>query len=101
MEEIINKIFKDKYPIGLSTEYTKEEMTGYMMAINDIKEQLSIHSVSHCFDNEELNLIRQWFNNFIDAHPDNAITKKEWNIAFRIHKQLDMKPENRIVKNCG
>ena len=40
MEEIINKIFKEKYPKGLSAEYTKEEMVGYMMAINDIKEQL-------------------------------------------------------------
>jgi len=45
MEEIINKIFKKKYPKGLSAEYTKEEMTGYMMAINDIKEQLRITSV--------------------------------------------------------
>jgi hypothetical protein len=43
MEEIINKIFKEKYPKGLSAEYTKEEMVGYMMAINDIKEQLHIH----------------------------------------------------------
>lgn len=41
MEEIINKIFKEYYPNGLSAEYTKEEMVGYMMAINDIKEQLS------------------------------------------------------------
>jgi len=38
MEEIINKIFKEKYPKGLSAEYTKEEMIGYMIAINDIKE---------------------------------------------------------------
>ena len=45
MEEIINKIFKEKYPNGLSAEYTKEEIIGYMMAINDIKEQLSIHGV--------------------------------------------------------
>lgn len=45
MEEIINKIFKEKYPKGLSAEYTKEEMVGYMMAINDIKEQLPIHVV--------------------------------------------------------
>ena len=45
MEEIINKIFKEKYPRGLSAEYTKEEMTGYMMAISDIKQQLSIHDV--------------------------------------------------------
>lgn len=43
MEETINKIFKEKYPNGLSAEYTKEEMVGYMMAINDIKEKLSIH----------------------------------------------------------
>lgn len=46
MEEIINKIFKEKYPNGLSTEYTKEEMIGYMMAINDIKEQLTLTVVS-------------------------------------------------------
>jgi len=45
MEEIINKIFKEKYPKGLSVKYTKEEMVGYMMAINDIKEQLSIQGV--------------------------------------------------------
>jgi hypothetical protein len=49
MEEIINKIFKEKYPKGLSAEYTKEEMVGYMMAINDIKEQLSIHDVVKSF----------------------------------------------------
>jgi len=46
MEEIINKIFKEKYPKGLSAKYTKEEMVGYMMAINDIKEQLRIGGVS-------------------------------------------------------
>ena len=46
MEEIINKIFKEKYPNGLSAKYTKEEIIGYMMAINDIKEQLSIHDAS-------------------------------------------------------
>ena len=46
MEEIINKIFKEKYPNGLSAEYTKEEMVGYMMAINDIKEQLTLNNVS-------------------------------------------------------
>ena len=46
MEEIINKIFKEKYPKGLSAEYTKEEMVGYMMAINDIKEQLTLTDVS-------------------------------------------------------
>lgn len=45
MDEIIDKIFKEKYPKGLSYEYTKEEMTGYMCAINDIKEQLPIYSV--------------------------------------------------------
>jgi len=45
MEEIINKIFKEKYPKGLSAEYTKEEMVGYMMAINDIKEQLTLTDV--------------------------------------------------------
>lgn len=49
MEEIINKIFKEKYPKGLSAEYTKEEMVGYMMAINDIKEQLFIHVVGSGF----------------------------------------------------
>ena len=42
MEEIINKIFKEKYPNGLSAKYTKEEISGYMMAINDIKEQCTI-----------------------------------------------------------
>jgi len=41
MKELIGKMLKDKYPKGLSYEYTKEEMTGYMMALNDIKEQLS------------------------------------------------------------
>jgi hypothetical protein len=46
MEEIINKIFKEKYPNGLSAEYTKEEIIVYMMAINDVKEQLSIDDVS-------------------------------------------------------
>ena len=49
MEEIINKIFKEKYPKGLSAKYTKEEMVGYMMAINDIKEQLPIHDVIGSF----------------------------------------------------
>ncbi len=46
MKEIINKIFKEKYSKGLSAEYTKEEMVGYMMAINDIKEQLTLTDVS-------------------------------------------------------
>ena len=46
MEEIINKIFKEKYPRGLSTEYTKEEMAGYMMAISDIKQQLTLTDVN-------------------------------------------------------
>ena len=54
MKEIINKIFKEKYPKGLSAEYTKEEMVGYMMAINDIKEQLSIHDVGNSLDLVEL-----------------------------------------------
>jgi hypothetical protein len=45
MEKIINKIFKEKYPNGLSCEFTKEEMIGYMCAINDIKEQYPIHGV--------------------------------------------------------
>lgn len=48
MEKIINKIFKEKYPRGLSAEYTKEEMVGYMMAINDIKEQLTLTDVGNC-----------------------------------------------------
>jgi hypothetical protein len=47
MEEIINKIFKEKYPNGLSAEYTKEEIIGYMMAINDIKEQLQLYIVNY------------------------------------------------------
>jgi len=60
MEEIINKIFKEKYPKGLSVKYTKEEMVGYMMAINDIKEQLSIPSVSKSFYCEkQTNLLKQ------------------------------------------
>ena len=42
MEEIINNIFKEKYPKGLSAEYTKDEMVGYMMAINDIKDKFSL-----------------------------------------------------------
>ena len=54
MEEIINKMFKEKYPKGLSAEYTKEEMVGYMMAINDIKEQLSIHVVSNRFSEQDM-----------------------------------------------
>lgn len=45
MEEIIDKIFKKKYPKGLSYEFTREEMIGYMCAINDIKEQLRIGGV--------------------------------------------------------
>lgn len=49
MEEIINKIFKEKYPKGLSAKYTKEEMVGYMMAINDIKEQLTLTDVVEPF----------------------------------------------------
>jgi hypothetical protein len=48
MEEIINNIFKEKYPKGLSYEFTKEEMTGYMCAINDIKEQLTLTNVVKC-----------------------------------------------------
>ena len=73
MEEIINKIFKEKYPKGLSAEYTKEEMVGYMMAINDIKEQLSIHVVSNSLDLVEL-------ERKIDEALDNETSEslKEW-----------------------
>lgn len=64
--------------------------------------QLSIHDVSHCFfyDNE-LNHIRQWFNTTIDQNQDKDIEKTEWKLALKIHKYLNITPENRIVKNCG
>ena len=45
MEEIINNIIKENYPKGLSSEYTKDEIVGYMMAITDIKERLRIGGV--------------------------------------------------------
>jgi len=66
------------------------------------KEQLLIQRVSHCFfyDNE-LNHIRQWFNTTIDQNQDKDIEKTEWELALKIHKYLNITPENRIVKNCG
>lgn len=62
---------------------------------------LSIHVVTHCFNDEELNFIRQWFNQVIDSHQDKDINKTEWELGFKIHKKLNIRPENRIVKNCG
>lgn len=101
MEEIINKIFKEKYPNGLSDEYTKEEIIGYMMAINDIKEQLTLTDVSHCFSDVELNIIRQWGNNTIDHFKDDEILSIEWKLIKKIHEKLNMQIESRVKKNCG
>lgn len=86
---------------SLKLTYPTMELEEIKNLQKDKEEQLAIQLVSHCFDKEELNLIRQWFNNFIDGHPDNVVTKKEWNIGLKIHNRLDMEPENRIVKNCG
>ena len=63
---------------------------------------LVIHSVSHSFFNDkELNHIRQWFNTTIDQNQDKDIKKTEWELALKIHTKLNIRPENRIVKNCG
>jgi len=71
-------------------------------ANKELEKQLFIQSVSHCFfyDNE-LNHIRQWFNTTIDQNQDKEIEKTEWELALKIHKYLNITPENRIVKNCG
>ena len=63
--------------------------------------KLILGDVSHCFfyDNE-LNHIRQWFNTTIDQNQDKDIEKTEWKLALKIHKHLNIRPENRIVKNC-
>lgn len=65
------------------------------------EKQCDIHVVTHCFNDEELNFIRQWFNQVIDSHQDKDINKTEWELGFKIHKKLNIRPEKRIVKNCG
>ena len=70
-------------------------------ANKELEKQLFIQSVSHCFfyDNE-LNHIRQWFITTIDQNQDKDIEKTEWKLGLKIHKCLNITPENRIVKNC-
>lgn len=61
-----------------------------------------IQSVNNSFfDDKELNHIRQWFNTTIDQNQDKDIKKTEWELGLKIHTKLNIKPENRIVKNCG
>lgn len=96
---------------GISSNYEKvfEFAESYFKALTQANEDgkkaekaLSIQDVSHCFfyDNE-LNHIRQWFNTTIDQNQDKDIEKTEWKLALKIHKYLNITPENRIVKNCG
>ena len=89
-EEINNRDY-DSYDATMKKFWNKHQV-----------KNLFIHSVSHCFfyDNE-LNHIRQWFNTTIDQHQDKDIEKTEWELALKIHTKLNLRPENRIVKNCG
>ena len=104
LEELIRKAIQfgahHKKEINLSGYDTYNETINKFLSENKV-ENLAIHDVSHSFNNEELNFIRQWFNNFIDGHPDNVVNKTEWEIALKIHTKLGMNPENRIVENCG
>ena len=79
----------------------KERVKELKLEKQALKEQLTLTDVSHCFCNKELNYIRQWFNTTIDSNRDKDIKKTEWKLGLKIHNKLKIKPEKRIVKNCG
>lgn len=42
----LEKYIKEKYPKGLNYEFTNEEKAGYLAAIEDVKQALSLGAVS-------------------------------------------------------